>query len=529
MTSKISQLQQFGSAVRAALLEKRKGYFAVLGTLAGEVLTGVANLVYITTFEGQTLTVINRRVPNQPGAVVFVGADEYSANQTEILYTLNVEGQTNDGSGTGSANIVPPHDHSYGSLDPTWVSDAQFMDLLVLPISGTSTVQVYHGAVRKTDSAGWKYIDDQVVDLSGDIPESGACWALLQANDDGTVDAVIGSTQTDRASLTEDDIPEATTGKGIVAIVLEEGYTEFFRDNTRNDFLDLRFDKAGGGGGTGTDSDAIHGNVAGEINALTEKTTPISGDLLIIEDSADSNNKKKVQAGNIPASDANAIHDNVASEISALTEKTTPISGDLLVIEDSADSNNKKKLQVGNLASVSGTISWSQVINESGASFTNWTGVSGTWSSDGTVIKQTNTSATARYAIYNPKVVTSLIVFEAEIQLRSSGALRLGGILVGVNSSGVGGADIRLDEGNDLIQLENSSTVILSISATIAVNTWYKVRVVKSGIDISVYLDGTLKATAAVTSGADVTYVGLYSYQAEVWYRNIKAWNLNLP
>jgi len=103
-------------------------------------------------------------------------------------------------------------------------------------------------------------------------------------------------------------------------------------------------------GGSGTDPDAIHDNVASEISAVTEKATPVSGDLLLIEDSADSNNKKRVQVGNLPTgSDTDAIHDNVASEISAVTEKATPVSGDLLLIEDSADSNNKKRVQVGNL------------------------------------------------------------------------------------------------------------------------------------------------------------------------------------
>jgi hypothetical protein len=47
--------------------------------------------------------------------------------------------------------------------------------------------------------------------------------------------------------------------------------------------------------------------------------------------------------------DNNAIHNNVASEISALTEKTAVIAADLFVIEDSANSNNKKKSQIGNI------------------------------------------------------------------------------------------------------------------------------------------------------------------------------------
>lgn len=51
---------------------------------------------------------------------------------------------------------------------------------------------------------------------------------------------------------------------------------------------------------SGTDSDAIHDNVAGEISAITEKASPVDADLVIIEDSADSNNKKKAQLGNLP-------------------------------------------------------------------------------------------------------------------------------------------------------------------------------------------------------------------------------------
>ncbi len=57
---------------------------------------------------------------------------------------------------------------------------------------------------------------------------------------------------------------------------------------------------AGGGSGSGTDPDAIHDNVAGEIAALSEKATPVNADLLIIEDSEASNAKKKVQVGNLP-------------------------------------------------------------------------------------------------------------------------------------------------------------------------------------------------------------------------------------
>ena len=147
----------------------------------------------------------------------------------------------------------------------------------------------------------------------------------------------------------------------------------------------------------GLDGTAIHDNVSGEISAIAEKTTPVGADLLIIEDSAASNAKKRVQITNLPGggggpdvlttkgdlhgyntddaripigtndftltadstealglkwaatNDSAAIHDNVSAEISTITEKTAPVSGDLLVIEDSAASNAKKRLQIGNL------------------------------------------------------------------------------------------------------------------------------------------------------------------------------------
>jgi len=60
------------------------------------------------------------------------------------------------------------------------------------------------------------------------------------------------------------------------------------------------YETAGAGASGTTDDDAIHDNVAAEIFAITEKATPISADLLVIEDSAAANVKKKVQVGNLP-------------------------------------------------------------------------------------------------------------------------------------------------------------------------------------------------------------------------------------
>ena len=68
-----------------------------------------------------------------------------------------------------------------------------------------------------------------------------------------------------------------------------------------------------GSGGGGSDAAAIHDNVSGEIAAISAGTVA-SGDLLLIEDVDDSDNKKKVTAqavadlGGGGGTDADAVH-----------------------------------------------------------------------------------------------------------------------------------------------------------------------------------------------------------------------------
>lgn len=105
------------------------------------------------------------------------------------------------------------------------------------------------------------------------------------------------------------------------------------------------------------DSTAIHKATAAEISVITEKTVPVAADLLLIEDSAAANAKKRVQVGNLPAGvDTTAIHKATAAEISTITEKTVPVAADLLLIEDSAAANAKKRVQLGNIPAGSSTI-----------------------------------------------------------------------------------------------------------------------------------------------------------------------------
>lgn len=101
-----------------------------------------------------------------------------------------------------------------------------------------------------------------------------------------------------------------------------------------------------------SDNTAVHVDVDAEISGVTEKISPVSGDFILIEDSAASNAKKKVQVGNLPGgsgTDPDAIHDNVAAEISAIAAKAVPTTSDYLLIEDAAVANAKKSITIGDL------------------------------------------------------------------------------------------------------------------------------------------------------------------------------------
>lgn len=67
--------------------------------------------------------------------------------------------------------------------------------------------------------------------------------------------------------------------------------------------LVLNGEDVSGGGGIGTDTNAIHDNVNGEINTIIEKTILGHADLFLIEDASASFAKKKITAQNFKSGD----------------------------------------------------------------------------------------------------------------------------------------------------------------------------------------------------------------------------------
>lgn len=109
--------------------------------------------------------------------------------------------------------------------------------------------------------------------------------------------------------------------------------------------------------GTYADPDAIHDDTAAEIYLITEKTAPDNLDILLIEDSEDSFNKKKLQLANLDLSQcdnsSSGFITSSALALSTLTEKTYLVDDDVFVIEDSEDSYAKKSVKATHIPEVS--------------------------------------------------------------------------------------------------------------------------------------------------------------------------------
>jgi hypothetical protein len=91
-------------------------------------------------------------------------------------------------------------------------------------------------------------------------------------------------------------------------------------------------------------------NASRDIAALGEALYLING---VVE--CDGNGTLSASSG-VAGFDASALHTDTGSEISALTAKTTPVGADMLVIEDSEDTNAKKKLTLTALSGLLNSI-----------------------------------------------------------------------------------------------------------------------------------------------------------------------------
>lgn len=184
------------------------------------------------------------------------------------------------GAVTATQNLHTITSESGTSDDLTTITAAALRTLLLIYATATHTITVKHG--------------------TGNISLNGAADFILSGNKslllfwNGTAWVDLGAGGGGGAALTVKEID----GTPDVSTVSEIRVTNGTLTDVGSGVVQIDF------GSAATDGAAIHDDVAGEIHAITNKATPVNADELVIEDSADSWNKKRVAISALPTGES---------------------------------------------------------------------------------------------------------------------------------------------------------------------------------------------------------------------------------
>ena len=174
---------------------------------------------------------------------------------------------------------------------------------------------------------------------------------------------------------------------------------------------------------------------------------------------------------------------------------------------------------------------WELVVDQDGSDFSGWTGGSGTWASAGGIIQQTATSG-ERYARYNTKLSHAALLMEAEMRFPTTTGMA--GIVVSQISGTTPNVVVRMQQGSTNVEITHYGVAVrrtMTGPSSKATATWYKLRALVIGTNITVWEDATRLGTTwdvtGITNGAG-DLVGLWT-DGDADFRNIKAWTLALP
>jgi hypothetical protein len=105
-------------------------------------------------------------------------------------------------------------------------------------------------------------------------------------------------------------------------------------------------------GGAGTDTTAIHDNVASEIHALTLLSAPSGYDKLIIEDADDSWNKKTIEVGDIGTFCGGSYDESTSTDVVAIADNKSSLK--IAVGTITVENNTGSSLSKGDICYISG-------------------------------------------------------------------------------------------------------------------------------------------------------------------------------
>jgi len=215
----------------------------MLGDGKGNVSASTDNTVYCRlTSNSSVIEVLNYRVAPIDGLLVRI------AKTPEMPLHWQVIGQADqrvdDGSGTQTGGVIyntPPHHklHEYLAVDQVNVDFRQITTLRVYAYSGMS-IGILAGLIPRSGSD--LVVPTQTLDLTGDVPATGALYALITIDSTGALAVTPGATTDGVLSLSLADIPDTPAGHyRLAAIRLYAGQTTIRESLVSNDIRDLRY------------------------------------------------------------------------------------------------------------------------------------------------------------------------------------------------------------------------------------------------------------------------------------------------
>jgi hypothetical protein len=236
----MANIRQLRNERKKQLENKPLEFKAVLGRADGTVKVDESS-VYVTLYNGDVTTVHNERLPRIPLRKIIVGYDDSAPGLLQVLRFDNVYD-------TQSGPMVANHkeSHAWYSYDPIEVYAEQFLPLLPRAIGG-QTVRVYGGWY--ISNGVFHVLSTRDIDMSAEMPTSGAEWVNAELDDAGVVIFNHGANKASREILLPEEIPTTSnTRKLLYSAKMYVGLTNFVQTRTNSDILDPRFTGISSGG-----------------------------------------------------------------------------------------------------------------------------------------------------------------------------------------------------------------------------------------------------------------------------------------
>lgn len=453
---------------------------------------------------------------------VWVGQDIYNRRWVRILGT-NLEQLV--GNGGVVASDIEPHAGSHylvNGSDPVYITTRQVTDLLLTVVSGM-TVRINGGFVIVSGQPA--YVSGQNIDLTSNIPGSGALWGVIRANSSGVLSVQEGTGVSSFADLTTGSIPEIAEGfAALWAVRLYDGQTAVNGSVTGADYYDLRFAPMDGGSRlaaeitvdttnfdgilSGTDDDIQtaletiddHTHSAAPVSVVTASITNPPTDYDIIAAFGDPATAGAGFIGMLYDSDGGSGYmvtsDGASWWYKAITKATSLVLLTSLA-SDTFTGSNGTGLDAHTMDTGAG-----------------WTEVSGTWTIESNATQNGTTSAGGYIAVTDVGSADFVATVRAKITNASGNAI--GGLIfryqdtthywIAQYSAGTDDVKLGYYNGGAFVEVDSKSW-------DDQYQGYIQIDIIADGNDVTAHFDGGYELSGTDATLNDKTKVGLFEYR----------------